>query len=107
MLLTRSERDPSGGRRLGATLAAVAILWPLFRVAEVHPGALFDPGNLKVIGGFLAAFLPPATGSEFLGYLGKATLETLAIATAGMALAWLLAVPLAYLASGAGRERAT
>jgi phosphonate transport system permease protein len=69
--------------------------------------ALFDGGNLKVITNFLAGFLPPETGAEFLGYLGKATLETLAIATAGLALAFLLAVPLAYLASGAGREAPT
>jgi phosphonate transport system permease protein len=61
-----------------------------------------------VIGNFLSpAFLPPERGSEFLGYLGKATLETLAIATAGMALAGLLAVPLGYLASAAGREKPT
>mgnify|MGYP003472424193 CR=1 FL=1 len=68
---------------------------------------MFDPSNLKVVGNFLAGFLPPETGAEFLGYLGKATLETLAIATAGMALAFALAVPLAYLASGAGREKTT
>jgi phosphonate transport system permease protein len=109
MLLTpdspQAARDPAALRRLGWAVAAVVILWPLFRGAEVQPGALFAPENIKVIGNFLAGFLPPETGAEFLGYLGKATLETLAIATAGMALAWLLAVPLAYLASAAGREK--
>jgi phosphonate transport system permease protein len=99
------DRDPAARSRLLGGVTALIVLWPLFRAAEVQPGALFDPGNLKVIGNFLAAFLPPETGREFLGYLGKATLETLAIATAGMALAFLLAVPLAYLASAAGRER--
>jgi phosphonate transport system permease protein len=100
-------RDPAAGRRLTGLLATLAILWPLFQAAEVKPGTLFDPANLKVIGNFLSAFLPPETGREFLGFLGQATLETLAIATAGMALAFLLAVPLAYLASAAGRERPT
>jgi len=107
MLLNPAERDPAGPRRLYGALLALSILWPLLRSAEVSPGALFDPGNLKVIGHFLAAFLPPETGREFLGYLAQATLETLAIATAGMALAILLAVPLGYLASAAGRERPT
>ncbi|HMT81157.1 MAG TPA: phosphonate ABC transporter, permease protein PhnE [Azonexus sp.] len=97
-------RDPAARSRLIGALTTLVILWPLFQAAEFKPGVLFDPANLKVIGNFLAGFLPPETGSEFLGYLGKATLETLAIATAGMALAFLIAVPMGYLASGAGRE---
>lgn len=100
-------RDPASRSRLGYALLALCILWPLFDAAEVRPGALFEPGNLTVIGNFLGAFLPPATGSEFIGYLGQATLQTLAIATAGMALACALAVPLAYLVSASGRERPT
>ena len=107
MPVNHTDRDPAARSRLIGGLATLAVLWPLFQATEVKPGVLFDPGNLKVIGNFLAGFLPPETGAEFLGYLGKATLETLAIATAGMALAFLLAVPLAYLASGAGRETTT
>ncbi len=102
-----ADRDPATRPRLLGALTALVILWPLFQAAEVKPAALFDPASLKVIGHFLAGFLPPETGAEFLGYLGKATLETLAIATTGMALAFVLAVPLAYLASAAGRERPT
>ena len=44
---------------------------------------------------FLAGFLPPSTAPDFLALLAKATLETLAIATAGIALAFVVAVPLA------------
>ena len=102
-----SDADPAARRRLIGALATLAILWPLFQAAEVKPGALFDTGNLKVVGNFLAGFLPPETGSEFLGYLAKAILETLAIATAGMTLAFVIALPLAYLASGAAREKPT
>ncbi len=104
MLLNPAMHDPAARGRLSGVILTLIILWPLFQTAEVKPSTLFDPGNLKVIGNFLAGFLPPETGAEFLGYLGKATLETLAIATAGMALAGLIAVPLAYLASAAGRE---
>jgi phosphonate transport system permease protein len=102
-----THRDPAARSRLIGALATLVILWPLFQAAEVKPGVLFDPANLKVIGNFLAGFLPPETGAEFLGYLAKATLETLAIATAGMALAFLIAVPMGYLATGAGREKIT
>ncbi|WP_226446281.1 phosphonate ABC transporter, permease protein PhnE [Ferribacterium limneticum] len=105
--MNRIDRDPSARSRLIGALATLVILWPLFQAAEVKPGVLFDPGNLKVIGNFLAGFLPPETAGEFMGYLVKATLETLAIATAGLALAFLIAVPMAYLATGAGREKAT
>ena len=107
MPLNPALRDPAATRRLGGAVLALVVLWPLLQTAQVHPGALLDPANLRVVGGFLSGFLPPETGAEFGGYLARATLETLAIATAGMALAWLLAVPLAYLASGAARMRRT
>lgn len=99
--------DPAARGRLSGALLALVILWPLFRAAEFKPGALFDSSNLKIIGHFLAGFLPPERGAEFLAYLGKATLETLAIATAGLALALVIAVPLGYLATAAGREHPT
>ncbi len=98
-------RDPAARVRLGGALAALAILWPLAEAVQLRPGALFDLRSLAVLGRFLAAFLPPETGSEFLALLAWAGLETLAIATAGLALAFVLALPLAFLASGAARER--
>ena len=89
-------RDPQARARAGALLAAVVVLWPLLVLADFKPWVLFEAGNLRVMGNFLAAFLPPATSSEFLGLLLTATLQTLAMATAGITLAWLLAVPLAF-----------
>jgi phosphonate transport system permease protein len=103
--MTLARGDPAAGRRLRGAVLVLLVLWPLLQTAQVHPAALLDPANLQVIGNFLAGFLPPETGAEFLRYLARATLETLAIATAGMALAWLLALPLAYLASAAAREQ--
>ena len=101
--LSLRDRDPAAPHRLAWLLTACVILWPLWQGAGIQPGTLLDPANLQPMGQFLAAFLPPETGSEFLGYLGQASLETLAIATAGMTLAIVLAIPLGYLASGAGR----
>lgn len=94
-------RDPDARARLGWTLVALVLLWPLLVLAEFRPWVLFDPGNLRVMGSFLGGFLPPASSAEFLGYLLEATLETMAIATAGVALALLLAVPLSILSTRA------
>ncbi len=91
----KHPRDPAAPGRAAALLLAIVILWPLGVIGEFHPWTLFEAQNLRVMGGFLAAFLPPAVGGEFLAHLGRATLETLAIATAGIALAFVLAVPLA------------
>ena len=94
-------RDPAALARLGMVLTVLVVLWPLLQLAEFQPTVLFDPQNLRVIGNFLVAFLPPAVGGEFLAALGKATLETLAIATAGILLALCLALPMTVLATRA------
>ena len=92
-------RDPASRSRLGALIVALVVLWPLLVLAEFRPWALFDGGNLQVMATFLGGFLPPSTAPDFLALLGKATLETLAIASAGIALAFLVAAPLAILAT--------
>lgn len=93
------QRDPAARGRATALLFALLLLWPLLHVAEFNPSALFAAQNLRVVGGFLGAFLPPETSHEFLVLLMRATLETLAIASAGIALALLVAVPLALLST--------
>jgi len=73
----------------------------MLKLAEFNPAALFASGNLQVIGGFLGAFLPPETAPAFLAMLLKATLETLAMATAGTALAFVIGAPLAFVTTRA------
>ena len=90
-------RDPHARKRATQWLIGIVVLWPLLVLSEFKPLTLFDPKNLSTIGNFLAGFLPPDTSREFLGFVAKATLETLAMATAGMALAFVIAVPLAFL----------
>jgi phosphonate transport system permease protein len=92
-------RDPLARRRTSLAVTALVLLWPLLRLAEFHPSTLLDPANLNVMATFLAGFLPPAVDREFLGTLLTATLQTLAMATAGMALAFAIAVPLALAAT--------
>lgn len=89
-----ANRDPAAARRLGWMLAALVVAWPMLQLAEFRPWTLFAPGNLQVMGGFLAGFVPPATDGVFLGLLGTAVLQTLAMATAGLALAFVIAAPL-------------
>ncbi|URI08722.1 ABC transporter permease [Aquincola tertiaricarbonis] len=96
-----APRDPQARGRLTALVLALVLLWPVLQLAEFNPAALFQPGNLSVMGGFLAGFLPPSTDPVFLALLGRATLETLAMATAGMAIAFVIAAPLGLLMSRA------
>jgi len=93
--------DPATRSRLTALVLAVAALWPLLALAEFRPWQLFEGGNLQVMASFLAGFLPPSVAPDFLALLARATLETLAIATAGIALAFVVAAPLAVAATRA------
>ena len=87
-------RDPGARRRATWALLALLVLWPLLLIAEFRPAALFDARNLAVMGGFIGQFFPPEISGNFLALTLKATIETLAMATAGMALAMLLAIVL-------------
>jgi len=93
------RHDPAAAPRLMLTLLAVALLWPGVRLSELDLGVLFDGSNADTMGTFLSAFWPPEHSGEFLGLLWQATLETLAIATAGMTLALAVAIPCALLAT--------
>jgi phosphonate transport system permease protein len=90
------DRDPRARPRATAVLIGIVLLWPVLQLSEFKPWVLFDAGNARVMANFLAGFVPPATSSDFLGLLLKATLETLAMATAGIALAFVIAIPLAF-----------
>ena len=96
---TNQRRDPAARQRLGLALLALVLLWPVLQGAQFRPQALFGGPQWDTVGGFLRGFLPPSTAPDFLGLLATATLETLAMATAGTALALVLAVPLAVLAT--------
>ncbi len=78
------RHDPAATSRLLLTLLAVALLWPGLRLSELDIGVLFDGSNADTMGSFVSAFWPPEHGGDFLALLWQATLETLAIATAGM-----------------------
>ena len=91
--LAASYRDPAWRGRIALLIVGVAIVLPLMHVAEFRPWSLFDADSLKAARQFLVNFFPPATSLAFLETAAIATWQTLAIATAGMAIALVLAIP--------------
>ncbi|WP_434563646.1 PhnE/PtxC family ABC transporter permease [Pseudomonas sp. Z4-20] len=100
-MLKRDSRDPAARPRLLMGLLALILLWPGLRFSELNLGVLLASDSQSEMGRFVAAFWPPAHDEAFVEMLLQATLQTLAIATAGMALALLFAVPASLLASRA------
>ncbi|WP_194788934.1 PhnE/PtxC family ABC transporter permease [Pseudomonas sp. UFMG81] len=105
-MLKRDTRDPAALPRLLLTVLCLAVLWPGLHLSELNPGVLLQAENRQQMASFVSAFWPPAHDRDFLALLWQATLQTLAVATAGMTLALLLAVPASLLASRALSLRA-
>ncbi len=105
--------DPAARGRLIACAVAVIVLWPMLVVSEFKPWILWDWQSLSATVRFLSDFLVPAHGAEFLQMLLRETWQTVAIATAGLTLALLGAIPatliinekLSISALGTGRMR--
>ena len=93
-----SSRDPAYTQRLLWVGLALLVLWPLLVLAEFKPWVLLDPDNLKPTWQFLKQFFIPKLEGEFLWMVAQDAWRTVAIATVGMTLAWLIAVPLSLLA---------
>jgi phosphonate transport system permease protein len=90
-------RDPAWRSRVAGAAIAIVLLWPLLVWTEFNPWLLFDKQSLTATGRFLAAFFPPEHTPEFIALVAQATWQTVAMATAGMALALLGAIPLTLI----------
>ena len=93
------ERDPAWNGRITACLVMIVILWPMLVMAEFKPWILLDAQSLDATWQFLSTFFPPAHSAEFLEMVLYATWETIAMATAGMTLALLGAIPMTLIAT--------
>ncbi len=91
--------DPAWRGRITASLIALIVLWPLLIASEFKPWILLDAQSLGATRHFLASFFPPAHSKDFLVLLMQDTWQTIAIATAGLTLALLSAIPLTLLAT--------
>lgn len=89
--------DPQWHRRIMIVTAIAILLWPMLVTSEFKPWILIDAQSLRATGRFLAAFSPPAHSREFLLIALKATWQTVAMATAGMTLALVAAIPMTLI----------
>ena len=97
LVIVARRRDPAARQRVFWALAILAALWPMGVLTEFKPWLLWEPGALKPALRFVGDFVPPRMDSEFLWLVVHETWRTVAIATAGLTLALLLAIPLALL----------
>jgi phosphonate transport system permease protein len=91
--------DPAWLRRVFWLTALLVLMWPLLQGTEFKPWRLWDARSWAVTQQFLHSFLPPAVAPDFLRIVAIETWRTVAIATAGMTLALLLALPLTLLST--------
>lgn len=96
-----NQRDPATLPRLLLAAVAILLLWPGLHYSELDLTVLFDRDSTRAMGSLLAGAWPPAHERAFLALLWQSTLETLAIAVAGIALALPPALVAALLATRA------
>jgi len=90
-------RDPAWMRRVFWGLTALVVLWPLLVLSEFRPWVLVEAENVGPTLRFLGDFLPPKLTPDFLALVARETWRTVAIATAGVTLALVIAIPLALV----------
>ncbi|WP_137171956.1 ABC transporter permease [Massilia sp. HP4] len=91
------HRDPAWRTRVTWAVVFIILLYPLLAGAEFKPWLLFDAQSLRAAGMFLSDFLVPAVEPEFLAMVLRETWQTVAIATAGLTLALLVAIPATFV----------
>ena len=94
-------RDPAWTKRVFWVLAALVLTYPALVATEFKPWIIFEPQALKATLRFLSDFLPPKVNGEFLWMVVREAWRTVAIASAGLALAMVVAIPLTLLSTRA------
>ena len=96
-----SQRDPAWVARVFWLSLGAVLLVPMLVLTEFKPWVLFDPSSLKSTKAFIADFFPPKVDKEFMQMVLRETWRTVAIATAGITLALVVAIPLTLLSTSA------
>ncbi len=94
-----SLRDPAWTQRVAWASFALVLLIPALITTEFKPWIFFNADNLKVTSRFIGDFFPPEIGAEFLQMVMVEAWRTIAIASAGMALALVVAIPMTLAAT--------
>ncbi|MDO8905251.1 ABC transporter permease [Hydrogenophaga sp.] len=90
-------RDPAWLGRVFWIGLCLVLLWPLGVATEFKPWVLLEPDNLRITAQFIGSFWPLAHDAEFLAMVARDTWRTVAMATAGVTLALVVAIPLTLL----------
>ena len=85
--------DPAWRARVAIALVCLALLWPALVFSEFKPWTLFEAQSLAAAWNFASSFLTPVHDAEFLQMVLRETWQTVAIATAGLTLALVAAIP--------------
>jgi len=91
--------DPAWLSRLAWSMALLVICWPLLVATEFKPWTLFDESSRKSSWAFIKSFFPPVVNAEFMWMVVRETWRTVAIATAGITLGLIIAIPLTLLST--------
>ena len=78
-------------------LFILVFMFYLLDSVEFYPWLLFDKKSVDLTLLFFSSFFPPDISYNFLFLVADATIQTIAIATAGLTLAFIVAVPGAIL----------
>ena len=100
-LLAAPLRDPAWAGRVWWCSLALVLLWPLAVATEFRPWVLVEPANMRISAKFIGSFFPPVVNGEFLALVAREAWRTVAIATAGLSLALVLAIPLTLISTSA------
>lgn len=92
-------RDPAWFARIRFAVLGIILLIPALIATEFKPWLLFEEQNLKITLKFLGDFFPPSLDTSFLKMIAMEAWKTIAIATVGIFLALILAIPMTLIST--------
>lgn len=92
-----SRHDPALVGRLFWFGVLLVLLWPALQLTEFNPAIFFQERNAQAIGNFVGEMFPPKVEPTFLLMVLKEAWRTVALATTGLFMALIIAIPLAFV----------
>jgi len=92
-------RDPAWFSRIRFGVLGITLLIPALVATEFKPWLIFEEQNLKITLKFLGDFFPPSLDPSFLKMIAMEAWKTIAIATVGIFLALILAIPMTLIST--------